>query len=46
MKITLEISIGSKSTTVEINGYAPLVEVIKEAVRVAAKDYDRFCDIK
>lgn len=46
MKVELKIKCGWKDTKVIIEGYEPIVERLKEAVKKAAKDYSSSVEVE
>ena len=46
MKITLTIKAGSLETEVTIEGYRLMVEALLEAIKKAAREQDKSCEVK
>ena len=46
MKVELKIKIGYSEVEVKLDGYVPLVEALREAVKKTAKDYSDMVEIK
>ena len=46
MKITLTIKVGRLETKVVIEGYRLMVEALLEAIKKAAREQDKYCEIE
>jgi len=46
MKVELTIKQGICQTRVTLEGYIPMVEALLEAIRKAAQEKDKFCEIE